>query len=64
MDRRTRSNTADSPKLVVGIQADASRCISQVSIDRDGNEIYCSERVVEVKKHRITEDVLTRDLRW
>lgn len=36
----------------------------EVRVDADGNEFYCMEKTVRLRKGRVVEDVLTRDLRW
>lgn len=36
----------------------------EVRVDNDGNELYCMEKIVKVRKGRVVEDLLTRDLRW
>lgn len=36
----------------------------EVRVDNDGNEFYCMEKIARVRKGRVVEDVLTRDLRW
>lgn len=36
----------------------------EVRIDGDGNEFYCMETTTRVRKGRVVEEVLTRDLRW
>lgn len=36
----------------------------EVRVDGDGNELYCMETMAKVRKGRLVEEVLTRDLRW
>eukprot|EP00752_Nemacystus_decipiens_P009918 g8850.t1 len=36
----------------------------EVRVDSDGNEFYCMETTARVRKGRVVEEVLTRDLRW
>lgn len=36
----------------------------EVRVDRDGNDLYCRETMVRVRKGRVVEEVVTRDLRW
>ena len=36
----------------------------EVRVDGDGNEFYSMETTARVRKGRVVEEVLTRDLRW
>lgn len=36
----------------------------EVRVDGDGNELYCMETTARVRKGRVVEEVITRDLRW
>lgn len=36
----------------------------EVRVDGDGNDFYCMEKTVKVRKGRVVEEVVTRDLRW
>lgn len=36
----------------------------EVRVDDDGNEFYCSEKTGKVRKGRVLEEMVTRDLRW